>query len=307
MIAEREASREAPHSAAIPIGRHTPRLSETVSYQAALFTASISSESISQHIPTPSFPAILASDDLPVTVPVLSAQITTERWEHVRDDDPDDIETIWPDDQVDAGDEEEDLDEEPLEIPDGITRAVFRRDEAFAFRERSWEGWKRHRKTVMVMSALVLMLMVAIIGAVAAVSYARRATQHLTMTPPTPTTSSYSGGVVVQPGQETVLPTPEAPKYQIGIWVSNNAPSGGTVKVFVRVSDNIAPMAHIPVTLMIQTPGGTQHAGPTKTDGYGLATFTVHYGGVSGTPVFVTAITKIGTMDLSAETVFVPI
>ena len=180
-------------------------------------------------------------------------------------------------------------------------------DNPFAFHERSLDGWKRARKTVVVLLSLTLMVAVAVVGAVAATNYIRQSTQGLDLNAPTPTVSSYSSGVVIQPDPENIAPTPEAPPYQIGAWVSSNAPSGGTVKVFVRVSHNVGPVGKVPVTLTVQTPGGTQRYGPTKTDAYGLATFTVHFGGVSGAPCFVTAFAKIGADTLTAETVFVPL
>lgn len=255
------------------------------------------------------------ADDQPITVPVLSIQPITKRWERVLDDG----EIEWPDDQPakneseddwpkdhGTGDDDDEDDERELEISDGIARQLFKRNDAFAFRERSWEGWKRFRKTTFLMSALVIMVLVAIVGAAAAVSYARRATQSLT-TSPTPTTSTYNSGVVIQPGSETVEPTPEAPTYQIGAWVSNNAPSGGTVKVFVRVTQSVAAVANMPVVLVVQLPGGVARLGPTKTDAYGLAVFTVNFGGVRGSPVFVTATVKIDKQVYEANTVFVPI
>jgi hypothetical protein len=77
--------------------------------------------------------------------------------------------------------------------------------------------------------------------------------------------------------------------------------------VFVRLSQDVAPIAQIPVTLVVQLPGGPVNYGPTNTDDYGLATFTVSFGGIAGTPIFVTASAKIGDQELTADTVFVPI
>jgi hypothetical protein len=112
---------------------------------------------------------------------------------------------------------------------------------------------------------------------------------------------------VIQPGQDISAATPEAPKYQIGAWMSNNTPSGGSVKVFVRLSQNVAPVKDIPVTLSVEINGETLTYGPTNTDEYGLVTFTVEYGGISGSPAFVTASAKIDEQTtLTAETVFVP-
>jgi len=179
--------------------------------------------------------------------------------------------------------------------------------DAFALRERNRDGWKQLRKTALVLLSLVLMLTIAAFGAAIAASYLHRATDHLAIPVSVPTTSSYSNGVVVQPGSEGIAPTPVAPKYQIGAWMSNNAPGGGSVKVFVRLTEDVAPIPQIPVTLSVQMPGGSVvKLGPTNTDGYGLATFTVKFGGTRGVPIFVTASATVGDENLSADTVFVP-
>lgn len=262
-------------------------------------------------------------DEQPVIVPVLSAQVFSspvispviaDPWEQVRDDteiddtEIDDTESAWVGDESVGAPETEDEDEAAAYAIDEMTAGrPYLRDDAFAIRERSLDGWKRSRKTALVMLGLALMVVLAVVGAIAAASYVGRATQHLSVTAPTPTVSTYSGGVVIQPDPENIAPTPEAAKYEIGAWMSSNSPTGGTVKVYVRVTHNVAPLAHIPVTLAVSVPGGTLRFGPTKTDAYGLARFTVRFGGISGTPVFVTARAKIGGVVYTADTVFVPI
>ncbi|HKT38147.1 MAG TPA: hypothetical protein VJR48_07225 [Ktedonobacterales bacterium] len=250
--------------------------------------------------------------DQPVIVPVLSAQPVTQpflRSEEREFDEPDDR---WPDDEEYLPDEDEsdvqfDIDPELINIPDSISGQVFTRGDAFALRERNQDGWKQFRRTVLVLLSLALMLLVAVFGAAVAASYLHRATDQLNIPAPAPTVSSYSNGVVVQPGSEGVAPTPEAPKYQIGAWMSNNAPGGGSVTVFVRLTEDVAPIPQIPVTLSVQMPGGSVvKLGPTNTDGYGLATFTVNFGGIRGTPIFVTASATVGDERLTADTVFVP-
>lgn len=260
-------------------------------------------------------------DDGPVTVPVLGIQplpLERQDWKHALGDDAanqmdPDTYASWPeDDQGDTQDDTQDdgadaLDAFDVDIALGFEGAPIPRDDAFSFRERSWDSWKRTRRTALSLLALVAMLVVAIIGATLAASYMRPATRGLSLAPSQPTVSSYSGGLVIQ-GPESISPTPEAPKYLIGAWMSNNAPTGGSVKVFVRVTENIKPLAHVPVTLTAQVPGGTLRYGPTKTDGYGLVTFEVRYGGLSQTPVFVTATAKVNDQTtLTADTVFVPI
>jgi len=274
-------------------------------------------------------PVIAPPDDQPVIVPVLSAQHVTQPFlrsdaREERDfDEPADDESHyrWPDDEDSDEDSDEDktpddddefdfgfdVDSELINIPNSISGQVFTRDDAFALRERNRDGWKQLRKTALVLLSLVLMLTIAAFGAAIAASYLHRATDHLAIPVSVPTTSSYSNGVVVQPGSEGIAPTPVAPKYQIGAWMSNNAPGGGSVKVFVRLTEDVAPIPQIPVTLSVQMPGGSVvKLGPTNTDGYGLATFTVKFGGTRGVPIFVTASATVGDENLSADTVFVP-
>lgn len=307
--------------AASPSTQHTPTYADPpVSYQP-------------EHTPTGGLSSVLDQrisltapddrygdgdeDDGPVTVPVLGIQpLPQERqdWKHASYDDmakqlDPDASSSWPeDDQDDNQDDDADaLDAFDVDIALGFGGAPIPRDDAFAFRERSWDSWKRTRKTALTLLAVAAMLVVAIIGATFAASYMRPATRGLSIAPSQPTVSSYSGGLVIQ-GPESIAPTPEAPKYQIGAWMSNNAPSGGSVKVFVRVTENIKPLAHVPVTLTAQVPGRTLRYGPTKTDGYGLAIFEVRFGGLSQTPVFVTATAKVDKQTtLTADTVFVPI
>lgn len=294
---------------------HPAETAETmVAYESAAFAASARSASDAYHTRTVAYPS---EDDQPVVVPVLSVQSITQPF--LRSDERDDSEPVfddsdyrWPDDDENTLEEDEadvafDVDPELITISDNLSGQQFTRDDAFALRERNRDGWKQFRRTALVLLSLVLMLSVAAFGAAVAASYLHRATDHLTIPAPAPTVGSYSNGVVVQPGSESITPTPEAPKYQIGAWMSNNAPGGGSVKVFVRLTQDVAPIPQIPVTLSVQMPGGAVvKLGPTNTDGYGLATFTVYFGGARGAPIFVTASAKVGTEDLTAETVFVP-
>lgn len=240
----------------------------------------------------------------PVIVPVLSAEVRedveADPWEQA----PGDSDTHWPDEDAFAA---LDLERDLLRAEELATGKPIMREDAFAFHERSMDGWKRMRKTVAILVALALMLLVAVVGGAVVTSYARKATKQLNVAPSTPTVSSYSGGLVIQPGSEASAPTPEVPLYQIGAWMSSNSPSGGSVKVFVRITHDVAPVPHVPVSLAVQLPGGTVKLGPTKTDAYGLATFTVQFGGLAGTPCFVTATATIDHQVYTADTVFVPL
>lgn len=301
--------------------RHTPRLEESaVSYQSAHFTLRaapaisytrtvmdppVRESSTAETIPAP-------PDEQPAIVPVLSAQRITQPLTTSREPEPvaDEYDISWPDDEQEPVASADELGsyELPLNLPDSIISESLQRDDAFALHERSFDGWKQLRKTFLISLVFTLILAVAIFGGAVAASYALRATQKVSITPPRPTVSRYNGGVVVQPGQGSTTPSPTVPKYQIGAWLSNNAPSGGSVKVFVRLTQDVAPVPNIPVTLAVQMPGGTVPLGPINTDSYGLATFTVTYGGLSGTPVFVTATAKIDNdHEVTADTVFVPV
>lgn len=310
--------------------QHTPRLAtSTLAYQSAHLTASAApavSYTRTEVNPSVVEPAAAGAtpeppdepeDEPPATVPVLSVQHITQPLTSSREPELvyDEYEIAWPDDDqehmADEGDEgiagNEGVYEIPLSIVDGIISESLSRDEAFAFHERSFDGWKQLRKTLLILLAFTLILAVAVFGGAVAASYALHATQKVNITPK-PTVSRYNGGVVIQPDTGSTTPSPAMAQYQIGAWLSNNAPSGGSVKVFVRLTENVAPLAKIPVTLAVQMPGGAVQLGPTNTDDYGLATFTVTYGGLSGTPVFVTATAKIDdTHEITADTVFVPV
>lgn len=329
-IPHRERHESTPSATAPSAVRRASYSDETAfAYESAALAASATVASDAYHTRRVAYPAgvepseagapLSQLDDQPVIVPVLSAQPITqpflrsdERDVSESDLDEPDSDYRWPDDNESTSDDVEanvafDVDPELINIPDSLSGQAFTRDDAFALRERNGDGWKQVRRTGLVLLLLALVLSVAAFGAAVAASYLHRATDHLTIPSIAPTVGSYSNGVVVQPGSEGITPTPEAPKYQIGAWMSNNAPGGGSVKVFVRLTEDVAPIPQIPVTLSVQMPGGSVvQLGPTNTDGYGLATFTVNFGGARGAPIFVTASAKVGTEALTAQTVFVP-
>ncbi|HKW19765.1 MAG TPA: hypothetical protein VJO13_00195 [Ktedonobacterales bacterium] len=336
----RERHENTPSASATPMTRRVSYSDETAfAYESVTLAASASTASDAYHTRRVAYPAEVEPpeadapssplDDQPVIVPVLSAQPITQPFLRSYEravsepdldepdlDEPDldepDSDYRWPDDNESTSDDDEanvafDVDTELINIPDSLSGQAFTRDDAFALRERNGDGWKQVRRTGLVLLSLTLVLSVAAFGAAVAASYLHRATDHLTIPSIAPTVGSYSNGIVVQPGSEGITPTPEAPKYQIGAWMSNNAPGGGSVKVFVRLTEDVAPIPQIPVTLSVQMPGGSVvQLGPTNTDGYGLATFTVNFGGARGAPIFVTASAKVGTEALTAQTVFVP-
>lgn len=111
-------------------------------------------------------------------------------------------------------------------------------------------------------------------------------------------------GIIVEQPAGAGSPTPGPARYQIGAWVSENAPSG-PVKVFVRVSNQTMPVANVPVTLSVDGGGASYTLGPTKTNADGLAIFTVNASG-GGQPVFVTATAIVGGQKLTHQTTFFP-
>ena len=327
-IPQRERHESTPSAPATPMTRRASYPDEMAfAYESAALASSASAASDAHHTrrvayqsgiePLDADAPVSSRDDQPVIVPVLSAHPVTQPFlrsdeRDVSEPNFDELDYRWPDDNESTPEDDEayvafDIDPELINIPDSLSGQAFTRDDAFALRERNGDGWKQFRKTGLALLSLALVLSVAAFGAAVAVSYLHRATDHLTIPSIAPTVGSYSNGVVVQPGSEGITPTPEAPKYQIGAWMSNNAPGGGSVKVFVRLTEDVAPIPQIPVTLSVQMPGGSVvQLGPTNTDGYGLAIFTVNFGGAGGAPIFVTASAKVGTEALTAQTVFVP-
>lgn len=111
------------------------------------------------------------------------------------------------------------------------------------------------------------------------------------------------GSVIISPLNNTDgTPTPGPMLYTVGVWTSNTMPTGGSVKVYVRISRAGVPVAKAKVN--IQALIGGQSAvrlGPLTTNSYGMASAMLRYGGASGqgTPIFLTATTTIGAQTYS--------
>jgi hypothetical protein len=151
--------------------------------------------------------------------------------------------------------------------------------------------------------ALATVLLFVTASTFAIIVAARTATHPPVHLPAPPPAVSPEGGVALQQPPATLSPTPDLAVYQIGAWVSDfSPPPGGTVHVYVRVSANDQPVPGIAVTLTVNA----KRYGPVITDAYGLAIFTISYGGFGGRPVFVTASATIGGRVLSQMTTFVP-
>lgn len=120
--------------------------------------------------------------------------------------------------------------------------------------------------------------------------------------------TSKPGGVIVKQPSANGQPTPVAPMYEIGAWVSDNTPpASGTVRVYVRISQGAKPMANVAVTLSVRFAYSTTLLGPQTTNSDGLATFTVFYSNApKNRPVFATAFASVGSQSLSHQATFFP-
>jgi hypothetical protein len=179
----------------------------------------------------------------------------------------------------------------------------------FGLRERAVPAgtW---RVRMLLLGSLAVLVGLTAVASVAAFGVAghlvRGAPSQLPFAGATPTSQ---GGVIIQPNAGNRNPTPTMPPYLIGAWASSNTPSGGSVQIFVRVThadgaNASRPAAGVPVRLAV----GNGAYGPVRTNSYGIATFTVSYGGgYSGyTPVFVTATAAVGGQTITAQTSFAP-
>jgi hypothetical protein len=188
----------------------------------------------------------------------------------------------------------------------GAGRGPFHNRSGFTWRERDWRasGWARRAR---VLPGIVALLAIVIIATAFAFVLASRAATTARGSGQPAATNVPESGVLVQQLPAATTPTPAMPPYEIGVWVDNPTPTGGSERVFVRVSHNVAAVVGAPVTLTVQFGNGEQTYGPVHTDKDGVATFTVGYGGGSGySPVFVTATAATGGQTLSAETTFFP-
>ncbi len=176
----------------------------------------------------------------------------------------------------------------------------------FAWRERARRrGYWRRR----VMPVLAIMLGVALAFAVGyfALESAGHAAGALATTQQTLPQATTGGSVMISPLNSTdASPTPTAPQYTMGVWVSDTLPQGGSVTVFARVSNNALATPNAKVYFHASTPNGDISVGPITTDAYGVASAPLNYGNVGGgTPIFVTATTTIDGQTASADYTFV--
>lgn len=192
----------------------------------------------------------------------------------------------------------------------GRIRERFPRGSPYSWKERDWRanGWSYRLRLIPAVAAVLIALLIistfAFVIASRAANTARTQIQVSTIGQSAPASSH---GVILQqpaPGQ----PTPVAPQYTVGVWVTNYSPSsGGTEQVYVRVSQsNAGPMAGVRVFLSVSWDNAASRYGPATTNAYGLAAFTVVVNAPPGQPEYVTATTTIRGTSASADTIFVP-
>ncbi len=118
---------------------------------------------------------------------------------------------------------------------------------------------------------------------------------------------STPGSVIISPlNNSGGTPTPGPLTYTVGVWVSDTMPAGGSVTVYVRVSDNGAPVAKARVYIQTLVGGGYgPRLGPLTTNAAGMASTQLRYGAGSGTPVFLTATVLIDGKSYSGAYTFV--
>lgn len=175
----------------------------------------------------------------------------------------------------------------------------------FSWRERRRSRGAVRRRVTPVVAILVCAAVALVVG-LFALNIAGRAAGALAKSS-TVTVATPGGAVIItQPNPITSSPTPVAPAYTLGVWVSNTMPSGGSVTVFVRLSQNMQPVANTPVNVTAVTPNGVVKLGPLTTNAYGEASTTLNYGNVgSQKPIFLTGTADVGGKTITAQYTFV--
>jgi hypothetical protein len=175
----------------------------------------------------------------------------------------------------------------------------------FSWRERDWNlaHWRRRlRGTPALVAATAILVASLVLG----LAVAGRVARGLQLQLPAAQATPASRDVVIQMPEQTT-PTPTDAPVDIGAWVSNPTPgTSGSVQVFVRVTAGLQPVAHVPVTIDVQSGGSGGVLGPVSTNAYGLATFTLNYSSPPQQPVFITASATVDGRSYSFDTSFVP-
>lgn len=194
-----------------------------------------------------------------------------------------------------------------LVLVERMTR-ILRPDSPFEWDEYDWRQsiWGRRLRIWPGVLAGVGLLVVVLVLAFVLASRATNSAQARLQPAQAITGTAAPSGIIIEQPAGAGSPTPAPVLYQIGAWVSDSTPSGGSVKVFVRVSSQTKPVPNVPVTISVDGGGPAYSLGPTKTDADGLATFTVNAGGGRGQPVFVTATAVVAGQTLTHQTTYFP-
>lgn len=175
----------------------------------------------------------------------------------------------------------------------------------FTWRERARRKGFWRKRALPVIAAIACLVVAFGVG-LFALDKAGRATGAFNAIPTAQAT--VGGAVMISPNNNglSASPTPVAEQYDIGVWVSNTLPQGGSVTVYARVSNNTHPVAHARVYIYANTPNGGINLGPLYTDAYGVAHARLNYGHVgSEKPIFLTGTTKIGGQQITGTYTFV--
>lgn len=175
----------------------------------------------------------------------------------------------------------------------------------FSWRERArrYGFWRRRVLPVVgILACLAVGLSVGV--------FALRAAGHAAgafIPSSAPAQATTGGSVMISPlNNVSTTPTPTQPQYNVGVWVSDTLPQGGSVTVYIRVSNNSQPQPGAKVSLSAMTPNGVIKLGPFTTDNYGVASTKLNYGNIGPQkPIFLTATTTIGGQNYSGDYTFV--
>lgn len=171
----------------------------------------------------------------------------------------------------------------------------------FRWRERARRSGYWRRRAIPATLALGGVILAVLVGNFG-ISIARQVTHAFASAADIAQQQATPGSVIISPLNNTAgTPTPGPITYSVGIWTSNTMPTGGSVTVFVRVSNNGAPVPKARVYVQV----GGSRLGPVTTNAYGMASLPVRYGGGQGTPVFLTATTTINGHTYTGSYTFV--
>lgn len=161
-----------------------------------------------------------------------------------------------------------------------------------------WRGGQQkaaHRRAAqgarVALQAIALLAFLGVVGVAGYLAATRLQYAGQVTLAPSSVDTSPQEAVGIFPPNAVGSPTPAAPDFEIGAWVTTSTPpTSGAEQVFVRVTHAGSPVANASVTLDVDISGATSRYGPLPTDSYGIALFTVVYSGApSGRPIYVTA------------------